>query len=142
MGFDIHVHIFGGFKIPLSVAFASNLLSPNIMEEDDYQLIGEEPYKNEIIDKHALSSDLKDLLKENWNIYIVTSSQQTFDFENSYFILFDTHQNLINGRIPDYATGTVTNVERDHEIWYKMTNIPLAIGEWKYDIHWVVESSY
>jgi len=149
MGFDIHVHLFGGFKIPLSEAFDSNILSSKIMDEDGYQLIEDDKYKSDIINEHVLSEDLKNVLldeRNDWNIYIVTSSQYDFDFERSYFILCDSHQDLINGRIPDYQVGSVTDVAYDcnttPQIWEIITNIPLKTKTWKYNIHWVIESSY
>lgn len=150
MGFDIHVHLFGGFKIPLSNAFDSNILSPNIMDEDGYQLITEDEYKNELINTHVLSEDLRNILLDednSWNIYIITSSQYDFDFEQSYFILCDSHQDLVNGRIPDYKVGSVTDVAHVcdgflGEIWNKIRQIPLKDIEWEYKMHWVVESSY
>ena len=147
MGFDIHIHLFGGFKIPLSEAFDSNLLSPKIMDEDDYQLITEDEYKNELINTHVLSEDLRNILldeQSSWNIYIVTSSQEDFDYDKSYLILYNCHQDLINGKIPDYQVGSVIDIGCDRDtmdIWEKITRIRNSL-KWEYKMHWVVESSY
>ena len=54
MGFGLHVHLFSGFKLTLSDAFESGLLSADIMEDDDYQLIDDENYRDEIVDRHYI----------------------------------------------------------------------------------------
>ena len=137
MGSDVEVYLLHGFKLPLSVAFKSKLIDPNILNSDDYQLIGEDELRNCIIDKYVVNDALKNILKDKWNIYILTSSQDDPDIDKSYFFLYDKRQELFYGSSPDYETGEVI-FANSPEI-SELSEILLSDAEWTYNIHWVVE---
>jgi hypothetical protein len=134
---DINVQILHGYKLKLSVAFESKLLDPDILTDDWYQLIRYEEYRDECIEKYVISDDLTEMLKDKkWNIYILTSSQEDCDPDTSYCFIFNKEQELFNGNAPDYETGTVELFQE------QPTNDNDSMEGQKYDIHWIVESSY
>ncbi len=148
MGFEIRVQLLRGFKLTLSKAFQLGLLYPEIMENDDYQLISDyiENKDQENIDRCISSQKLKDIIYcktlNPWNIYILTSSQENPDLLNSYVFLYNWRQILSTGRVPDYETYIVSNRIDDYdtppEIWTKIKNL----FDIDYHVHYLIESSY
>lgn len=141
MGFDAHFALIHGYKIRLA---GQNILDLSILEGDDYQLIHEPEYRDELIERYVLDVELKKFLGEhkNWNVYVLTSSQSYPDLENSYFYLYDYRQILFTGRIPDYTSGTTGRVwEPKNEI----EGIPFktfGLSYHPYQQHWIVEGSW
>lgn len=146
MGLDVDVHLLHGFKIPLSIAFDSELINRCIVDGDDYQLIHDPESRDELIDTHVISRALKKILNtKRWNIYILTSSQDKCNPETSYFYLFDNRQTLFCGNAyssPDYATGKIEIPSPQDETVISLDKVPLTDGEWEYNVHWIVESSW
>ena len=147
MGFDISVKLIYGYKIVMSKVFELNLISPSIMDEDDWQLISEPETKNEIIDTHVTSETLKMILESGeWNIYILTSTQEDSKPDQSYVFLYNKHENLVSSGAPDYVTGLVDtqyNANNLDEIERRLKEKhPQLSNELNYNIHWVVESSW
>ena len=140
MGLDIDVKILHGFKIPLSVCFSLNILNDEILLSDDWQELD----NPESRDPWVLSSVFQKILKDNnWNLYILTSSQEDSDPEKSYLFLYEKSQELYSGRITDYETGVIQPVTENEEILKLLNEIPLPkLYSWKYNIHWIVEGSW
>ena len=145
MGTDVSVKLIYGFKIMLSKAFELNLISPNIMDEDDWQLISEVEYKNEIVETHVKSEVLKVILESGWDVYILTSTQEESNPEKSYMFIYNKKTDLVSSGLPDYVTGIVDvnydGVFSDVEKTLKDKH-PQLNSDLKYDIHWIVESSW
>ncbi len=139
MGFDIDTYLLYGFKIPLSVAFKSNLLDPNVVNSDDYQLMDEE----EVINRNILSPIIKEILKnDKWNVYILTSSQDDANPETSYFFLYDK-KDLLYSETTDYGTEEIENPNEDEEVTKLLNNkISTPDNSWVYKLHYVIESSW
>lgn len=131
MGHDIEVCLIHGYKICLA---NQNFLDTSILEGDDYQLIHEPDCRDELIETYVIHDMLKDFLQCNpeWNIYVLTSSQEDPDLENSWFFVYDKRQQLFYGRAPDYETGLV-------EMQFQ-ERTPLLGVEYKH--HWIVEGSW
>ncbi len=145
MGTDIKVYLLQGFKLPLSVAFKLKLLDPEILNSDDYQYLSYNYTEKKIVDKHVISPILKEILKDKWQISILTSSQDDSDPDTSYLFLFNWSQEIHSGRFPDYKTGKVNKPFHGSEIIAKCKsdlNKISATYLWNYDLHWVVEGSY
>ncbi|GAG89273.1 unnamed protein product [marine sediment metagenome] len=145
MGTDINVKILHGFKIPLSVSFDLKILDQKILDEDDWQLLGEPDYRDEIIENNVTSDTLKNILSDSsWNLYILTSTQEDFDIEHSYLILYNKSQELYYGCTPDYETGTVEPLDAEiSEITKSLNEITLPNPHsWEYNLHWIVEGSW
>lgn len=144
MGLDIHVQLFCGYRIPLSVAFDSNLIDPEILNTDDYQLISDEEYRDEIIEKWVKSDMLKHILKDTeWNLFILTSSQTDANPEESDLYLYNLREQLFYDRAPDYTCGEVDIQYDKMNGTQQVFNISLNGGEeWDYKMHWVLESSW
>jgi hypothetical protein len=51
MGFDINVHLIYGYKLPLSIVIDYGILSPDIFEDDNDQLISDPDYRDKIIEQ-------------------------------------------------------------------------------------------
>jgi hypothetical protein len=130
MGLDIHVWIVHGYKIPLARA----PLDFNLLDSDDYQIIEEIP-------NYVTNAELKTWLAKNpeWKIHILTSSQNKIDIGASYMFLFDNHQKLFSGRVPDYESDTIdiTFQEPPHAL-----TPPVISDMAPYDQHWIVEGSW
>ena len=140
MGSDTTIELFYGFKIPLLIVFDSELLDSEILNVDDYQLISFEEYKDEIVNKYITNPILKNILK-NWNCYILTSSQDEPNIDESFLIIYNNRV-LLSDSSSDYETGTV-NLFENKEIPKSIYDIKLSDDyEWIYKIHWVVECSY
>jgi hypothetical protein len=152
MGFDINVYLLEGIKIPLDIAFEYKLLDPAILESDDYQIIDDPDCRNEIIERHVISESLKTFLLgyENWNLYILTSSQNDCNISKSYLFLYTQKRVCCQGRAPDYATDVIEptlewsahNLYKEHYL-HALTNVSMPeTFEWRCKLHWVVESSW
>jgi len=145
MGTDIKVYLLQGFKLPLSVAFKLKLLDPEILSSDDYQYLSYNYTEKEIVDKYVISPILKEILKDKWQISILTSSQDDSDPDTSYFFILNWSQQIHSGRIPDYETGKVNKPFHGSEMIAKCKSDLMDISAtylWEYDLHWVVEGSW
>lgn len=138
MGTDIIAHLLYGFKITLSQAFETGLLRPEIMEDDDWQLVGEKDCRHEIIDRHVGSPLLSALLENGeWNLYILASTQSDCDPAASFLFIHNRRDILYSGRIPDYECGVI-----DAHHAERISALVLPGMEVEYAIHWVVEGSW
>ena len=148
MGFDIKVHLLIGFKLQLNIAFESKLIKPEIVDGDEYQMIGEPECRDEIIEDYIISNRLKEFLKnKQWNIYILTSSQEDSDPEKSYFYIYNYQQVIQSGAAPDYKTGELDEFccqgEYESAVQFLGEEVQLSGDyDWDYQNHWIVESSY
>ena len=140
MGIDIDLYLIHGFKLPLSLAFKSMLIDPEIMHNAEYQLISEDNYRDDIIKRQITSTIIKDFLLSNkkWNIYILTTSQGDCDPEKSFLFLYDKKEYLCD-EIYDYKTGVVEPIE---------PSVPVVLSDFldkytcQYNLHWIFESYY
>ncbi len=142
---DINAQILHGFRLPLSVAFESKLLDPQIICSDDYQIINfVDESRDEVIDRNVISPILMKVLEGQWNIYILTSSQDEFNPDSSYFFLYDKRQELHCGHPPDYKTGQVgMDFQEPTETVQILSNVFLPeTYSWKYNLHWIIESDW
>ena len=144
MGLDIHVQLLCGYRVPLNIAFDSNLIDPDILNSDDYQLISDENYRDKLIEKWVTSDMLKHILQDKeWNLFILTSSQTDANPEESYLYLYNIIQQLFYERAPDYACGEVDIRYKKMNGTDQVFNIELNGGtEWVYKMHWVLDSSW
>lgn len=143
MGFDISIRLIYGFKIILSEAFDIGLLSSNILDGDDWQLISDSEYRNEMIDQHVLSNQFKSILSNGeWDLYILTSTQEEQNSDNSYLFLFNKMETLAQGT-PDYKTGVVDIQHKDYSEPEKILKATYPeLMDMSYQLHWVVETSW
>ena len=134
MGFDLEVYLLYGYKLSLAEAFT--LIKPGILDEDDWQVMGDSNYRDEIIERYVTSPDLKAILngEGGWNIRILTSTQEECDPDNSYFFLYNKREELYSGGCPDYETGEIPS---SNEL-----EGALFLQKWKYSAHWIVEGSW
>ncbi len=142
---DINAQILHGFRLPLSVAFESNLLDPQIICSDDYQIISFDESRDEVIDRNVISPILRKVLEGGqWNIYILTSSQDESNPDSSYFFLYDKRQELHCGHPPDYKTGQIRlDFQEPTETVQILSNVFLPdTYSWKYNLHWIIESDW
>lgn len=138
----MHVFLLYGFKIQLGAAFKQDLLNPLIMDDDDWQLISWPDHRDDIIFDMVTSLALRTFLLQNqdWNLYILASTQEQTDPEKSFLFLYNRGEKLVSGCCPDYSTGPVdTNIT--------LPNIPIEISNVislfdPYRIHWAVGCSY
>ena len=151
MGIDIYVHLLYGFRCTLKEAFENKILNEEIIEGDDYQLINDKDFTEELVEKHLISQDLKKILlkkdkefNENWNIYILTSSQYDADLENSYMYLYHDKEVLYNDRVPDYHIDTIEGIDRSEESWTLEWTLMETIPQikWDYNLHHIIEGSW
>jgi len=137
MGTDIIAYLLYGFKITLSQAFETELLRPEIMEDGDWQLVGEKDLRDEIVNRHVLSPQLRALLENGeWNIHILSSTQSDYDPAASFLFIHNRQEILYSGRIPDYTSGVITQQTE------RITALVLSGIQVEYAIHWVVEGSW
>ena len=147
MGRNTEVALFYGFRIPLNLAFESKLLKSDIVDSYDYQLISWNEKRDEVITKYVISPILKNILKDKqWNLYILTSSQDDCDPNTSYLFLYNKRQELTS-ESPDYETGIIdATLNNGNDIVDRLTKIPLQQLQmpfsWDYHGHWVVETSW
>lgn len=152
MGYDVNFYLLNGIKIPLDIAFEYKLIDSDILESDDYQLIDDPEYRDEIIERQVISNLLKKFLLDNkeWNLYILTSSQYDADVSKSYLFLYDKKTICCQGRAPNYATDVIEptlewsaeNLFEEHYL-HQLTKISMPeTFEWRCKLHWVVESSW
>lgn len=142
MGFDTSVYIFDGYKIPLQVAFDNGLLNPDIVNGDDYQLIDDPDCRDGAIERNVLNSVLKNFLMEykNWNLYILTSSQEDCDASKSWMFLYEHKTIYAEGSPEDYSCGVVCKYT--NQLYPSILNdIPIPFG-WKRENHITIESSW
>lgn len=141
MGFDVSVKLIYGFKIVLTKAFELNLISPEILDGDDWQLIQESDCRDEIIERHVTSGTLKSLLETGeWNLYILASTQEDQNPDASYLFIYNRCDNLYNGRCPDYKTGNIDgNFPNVHD---RLKQTYKLLWDTNYEIHWVLEGSW
>lgn len=148
MGIDVTAQLIYGFKILLSKAFELNLINPGIMDEDDWQLISDEDNRDEIIETHVKSETLKIILQSGrWNILILTSTQEDSNPSESYLFIYDKKNDLVRGGQPDYVTGVVDiqyylNSIEHHDIEKRLKEKYPQLEDVKYNIHWIVETSW
>lgn len=140
MGTDIIVHLLYGHKMTLSAAFENGLIYPGIMDEDDWQLVDDAEYREEIIGRHVTSPQLSEMLQGGeWNIRIVASTQEVCKPEDSFLFIYNRREILYSGRVPDYETGVVPSPTATADDVAVVNLIP-AVGV--YAAHWVVEGSW
>lgn len=155
MGLDTTVSLYNGFKIPLDIAFSMNMVREDIVDSDDFQCLD----LADVVERNV-SPELKRFLDENeeWNLYILTSSQEKSDAGKSWLFLYDKCQTLFDGRIKDYETGevdtnlplswNVSTLSEEDCIRQLFANISktlpssLDLADFMYSMHWVVESSW
>lgn len=136
MGTDIIVHLFYGYKMSLSEAFDGGLIAPGIMDGDDWQLVDDADYREEIIGRHVTSPQLcRLLLSGEWNIHIVASTQEVCKPGASFLFIYNRREVLYSGRVPDYETGVVPAATAN-------TIEGLIPGVGDYAVHWAVEGSW
>ena len=136
MGTDIIVHLIHGYKITLAQAFELGLLRSEIMDGDDWQLVGDAEERDEIIDRHVISPQLRALLESSeWNLYILTSTQSDCDPLSSFLYVYNRRDVLYSGRIPDYESGII-------DAWHSDGHLNIPGADVKYAVHWVVEGSW
>jgi hypothetical protein len=137
MGTDVIAHLLYGFKITLSQAFETGLLSPDIMDSDDWQLVGEKDFRDEIIDRHVLSSELRAfLVNGQWNLYILSSTQSDCDPATSFLFIHNIQKTLYCGQVPDYTTGVIPHHTE------KISTLVIPGMQVEYAVHWVLEGSW
>jgi len=133
MGTDVLMCLLYGFKITLSQAFETGLLRPEIMDDDDWQLIAEEDYRVVLIDRHVISPQLRALLGTGeWNLHILSSTQGKCDPAASFLFIYNRLDELYVGRVPDYETGVIGA--------HPLTEI--SVFGIEYAVHWIVQGSW
>jgi hypothetical protein len=143
MGTDIHVQLLYGYKITLLQAFDAGLLRPEIMEDDDWQLIGDVECRDEIITRHVLSPQLRELLENGeWNLHILASTQIDCDPATSFLFIHNKRDVLYSGRVPDYECGVVNSAQTINGAHSSVLDIHIPGLNVEYAVHWVVEGSW
>src|SRR3990167_4392273 len=95
MGTDVCVQVFHGYKMKLSTAFELGIISASILDGDDWQLLSEEEYRDEMIKTHVTSRALFNLLTDSkWNLYILAPQENDYDPGKSYLFLYYKREKL------------------------------------------------
>jgi hypothetical protein len=130
------------------------LLSPEIMNGDDYQLIYEITERDAIISRHVMSNILKYILSLKnstnsyiWNLYILTSTQTNCDPSESYLFLYDKRQELYSGRSVDYKTVEIEDTQIDETLGLSRESVRMNLyqmlgGDPKYKKHAIIITSW
>lgn len=114
-------------------AFESGLITDFEVDINDNN-----EYRNEVISK-----PLRDFLVRNpdWNIYILSSTQNEQIPEKSYLFLYNRKEDLVTGGIPDYKTGEIdTNININLDLTESLSYV-ITMFE-PYHIHWIVDCSW
>lgn len=154
MGYDITFILLSGYKISVKKAIDIGILKSNVLEDpDDYQEINFATVDSNYTEKcyleyksliliYVKSDKIKELIiNGDWKIYILTSSQEDSDLENSYMYLHNECKEIYSGIIPDYKSG---NIEMGKIIKEENQNkIKEILGDdVKYETHWLLEGSW
>lgn len=141
MGYDTTVFLLRGFKFVLADVFARGWLDSSIMEEDDWQYLNMGDDMIEIVNKYVLNEEIKTmLLKDGWSLYILSSTQEDCNPDNSYLFIYSNKQDLeIEG---EYGTGEVESLtDSGCKLDFQQV-LKLGLNPDDYKQHWVIETSW
>lgn len=142
---EIIARILHGFRIPLDLAFEGNLLSPDILNGDDWQLIDfeQDAEAGEIIQTYVKNNILKDMLlreDDQWYCFILTSLQEDCNPAKSFLFIYNYEDTLPTG---DYVTIEISDTICTSEALRGLKNVPTPQGfRWEYRTHYIMQTSY